>query len=689
MLIETSLDGAVQIIKFSDPPVNALSVSSGLVEGLRNAVSDAIAAPEVDAIVIHGGARFSGGTDIKDFEESPERLDAIRGLQDMIEAASKPVIAAINGLCLGGGLELAVSAHYRVASSDAQIGFPEVTLGLLPGGGGTQRTVRLVGAARALELMLGGRPISAQQAAEIGLIDRVVEGDAVTAALEMMKSGILSVVRPTGELPVPDDIASTIVQVRQGRLLSVAEENIVACVEAVGRLGFREGQKFEARLFGELMQSETAKALRHVFLGRSLVSRIPCISKSEPLPIGTVTVIGGGLMGTGIATALLTANLRVNVVEPDAGRRDKAQAAISKTIHRDVQKGKITQEVADERLAALSMVARVQDAAAADLFIEAVFEDIGVKRQVFEILDQYAPAHALLASNTSTLDLDAIAAFTKRPQQVVGMHFFSPANIMRLLEIVRGAKTSNETLISAMAFAKKIRKTGVVAGVCDGFIGNRIFEEYLRQAWFLLEEGALPQQVDLALEAFGMAMGPCRVMDLAGQDIGWNIRKRRAVEQPARPYSRVPDLICELGRFGQKTGAGFYKYPDGRTPEIDPEIENLIEAESGRIGLQRRIIDDKEIVDRCILAMINEGARIVGEGIAYRPVDVDIVYVDGYGFPTQRGGPMFFADQRGLENVLKQIRAFAAGRHGWAYEPAPLLETLVAENRSFSEMNKS
>tara|TARA_R110002110_G_scaffold19919_4_gene81533 strand:- start:190 stop:2268 length:2079 start_codon:yes stop_codon:yes gene_type:complete len=688
LFIETSVVDAVQIIKFVNPPVNALSVSSGLVDAMRSAIADAISAPQITAIIIHGGAHFCGGTDINDFEGHPERLDAIRELQDIIEAASKPVIAAISGLCLGGGLELAISAHYRVASADTKIGFPEVTLGLLPGGGGTQRAPRLTGADAALDLMLSGKMISAQKAADIGLIDRMVDGEPVSAALDLVKFGIFSTVLPTCELSVPDDIEAAAAQAQQSRTLSAAQEDILTCVQAIAKLGFRDGQNLEARLFGELMQSETAKALRHVFLGRSVVSRIPGISKSEPRKIDTVTVIGGGLMGTGIATALMNADLKVNIVEPDTARRGHAQSAISKTILRDAQKGKITQAVADARLASLAVAASVQDAANADLFIEAVFEEIGVKQQVFEELDQYAPEHAILASNTSTLDLDAIAAFTKRPQQVVGMHFFSPANIMRLLEIVRGAKTSNQTLVSAMAFAKKIRKTGIVAGVCDGFIGNRIFEEYLRQAWFLLEEGALPQQIDPALEAFGMAMGPCRVMDLAGQDIGWNIRKRRALEQPDRPYSKVPDLICELGRFGQKTGAGFYKYADGRTHEIDPEVTALIEAESDRIGLRRRVIDDAEIVDRCLLAMINEGARIVDEGIAYRPVDVDIVYVDGYGFPPDRGGPMLQADQRGLSNVLAQIQDFAAGRHGWAWKPAPLIEKLAAKDRAFAEMNK-
>ncbi len=434
--------------------------------------------------------------------------------------------------------------------------------------------------------------------------------------------------------------------------------------------------------------AELLPAARHAALGRAQVAHIPGLPAAAPAPIRRVTVIGGGLMGTGIAIALANAGLRVSIVEPRADALERALAGVRQSIRRDVDKGRISASAAAERIGAVAGFPAIEQAAQADIFIEAVFEDMAVKQTVFETLDKIAPPHAILASNTSTLDLNAIAGFTGRPDRVVGLHFFSPANVMRLLEVVRGALTSVETLASALSFAKAIGKTGVVAGVCDGFIGNRIFEEYLRQAWFLLEEGAMPQQVDGALEAWGMAMGPCRVMDLAGQDIGWNIRKRRATAQPGRPYSRIPDLVCEKGRFGQKTGAGIYRYPDGRTAEPDPDIEALILAESDRIGLVRRQIKDREIVQRCVYAMVNEGARVVSEGIAYRPIDVDIVFLDGYGFPSQRGGPMFFADQQGLPNVLEAVRGFAQGRHGWAWEPAPLLVDLERRGAAFASLNQ-
>jgi len=683
-------EGTILHLQFSNPPVNALSVGAGLVRALHQKVTDAAADPQVTAIVLSGAdGRFSAGADIRDFDDRPEQLEHLRDLFNAIESSPKPVVAAIEGLCIGGGLELAIAAHYRVAAANARFAFPEITLGLLPGGGGTQRTPRLTGAAQALELILSGKQISAERALEFGLIDYVVADDPVAEAHRIIEAGAVKELRRAGEMPPPPDVAPAVEAARQKKSLSLAARRAIDCVEAVGDLPYDKGLAIEADHFGELLLSEPSKALRHGFYGRREVARIPGAAKVDVQRIGSVVVVGGGLMGTGIAIALLDAGLKVALVEPREESRANARKVIERTIERNVEKGRVSAEIAAQRLAALSIHGALEDAGKADLYLEAVFESIDVKREVFTELDRLAPPHAILASNTSTLDLDVIAGFTSRPQNVVGLHFFSPANIMRLLEIVRGAQTSQETLASAMAFARQIRKTGVVAGVCDGFIGNRIMEEYLRQAWFVLEEGALPQQIDGALEAFGMAMGPCRVMDLAGQDIGWNIRKRRAIEQLDRPYSKVPDLICEMGRFGQKTGAGFYLYPDGRTAQIDPEIEGIIVAESERIGIERRAIDDREIVERCIYAMVNEGARIVAEGIAYRPVDVDIIYLDGYGFPAERGGPMFHADLQGLETVLDSIRRFAAGRHGWAWEPASLLVDLVARGENFDALNRS
>ncbi len=438
-----------------------------------------------------------------------------------------------------------------------------------------------------------------------------------------------------------------------------------------------------------LSDDELALGKSHALRGSELVARTPRLESGIPtVAIDRVAVVGGGLMGTGIALAVLAAGRQVILIEPRADARDKALAAISQAIARDVTKGRIDESVAEARRTALTLSPEIAAAADAPLVIEAVFEDIEVKREVFAALDAIMPADAILASNTSTLDLDAIARLTCRPERVVGLHFFSPANVMRLIEVVRGARTSAETLASALAFVRDIGKIGVVSGVCDGFIGNRIFEEYLRQAYFLAEEGALPAQIDAAMERWGMAMGPFRTMDLAGQDIGWNIRRRRAEQQPDRPYSRFPDLVCEQGWFGQKTGRGIYRYPDGRTAEPDAAVEAMLLAHSASIGIERRPITDAEIVTRCVLAMINEGAKIVEEGIVYRPVDIDIVYLNGYGFPAARGGPMFQADHAGLAVVFGWLERFAAGRQGWAFAPAPLIAGLVRQGRSFADLDR-
>lgn len=690
MKVEVSRSGATWVLRLSNGPVNALSVGNGFADEIEQAITDATTDPSCRAIVVTGvGKMFCGGADIADFDQNPDSVGRLRVLMSQVEASTKPVIMAINGMALGGGLELALAGHYRVAQAGAKLGLPEVSLGLLPGGGGTQRLPRLIGAAPALKIMLSGKPVSAQEALKSGLIDRIAEGDVVAAALEMAED--FPPVRRTGGLPPPADAAAAAAAERE-RLppsLSNAPGYILDCVAASsGEL--TAGLKVEADLFGALMRSPESRAMRHAFFGERIVGRIPGLpTELAPRDFARIGVVGGGLMGTGITIALLSAGLSVTLVEPRPDALAKAQKSIRETINRDVEKGRIDQARADASIAALTAADTLNALADADLVIEAVFEDAKVKVEVLSALDEIVRPDAILASNTSTLDLDAIAAATKDPDRVVGLHFFSPANIMRLLEVVRGSKTAPDVLATAMALGKRLGKVSVVSGVCDGFIGNRIFEEYLRQAWFLLEEGALPRQIDNALESWGMAMGPCRTMDLAGQDIGWAIRKRRAVEQPHRPYSKVVDRICELGRFGQKTGKGFYLYPDGRTARPDPEIDKLIVSHSAQIGLERRLIDDAEIVDRCLLALINEGARVVGDGTAYRPVDVDMAYLNGYGFVRERGGPMFQADALGLPAVLSRLKAYSEGRHGWAWTPAPLIELLVAEGRSFSSLNAS
>lgn len=687
-MVEVERVGAILEIRLANPPVNALGAAARA--AVLEAVAEAQADPAVAAVMISGrGGIFSGGADIAEFDSPALRDHALPEVLDRIEHSAKPVIAAISGICFGGGWEMALACHYRIADATARFALPEVKLGLLPGAGGTQRLPRIAGAAAALDVMTSGRTIGVQEAFALGIVDQRVDGDPVDAARAWVAAGAQGI-RRTGDLPVPADQAEAVAAAR-GRIkpnaLSSAPARIVDCVAAIGA-DFQAGRAVEAHLFEQLRETAASRALRHAFFGERTVARIPGLAKNAATrPIASVGIVGGGLMGTGIAIALLNAGLPVVIVEPRDDARDKAGAAIRKTIQRDVDKGRIGQDLAEARLAALSLAPALDALGQVDLVIEAVFEDLGVKEQVFGALDRMTKPTAILASNTSTLDLDTIAAFVADPSRVVGLHFFSPANVMRLLEVVRGDKTAPDVLASAMAFAKRIGKVGVVSGVCDGFIGNRMLEEYLRQAYVLLEEGALPQQIDGALERWCMAMGPLRVLDLAGQDIGWAIRKRRAIEQPDRPYSKICDRICELGRFGQKTGKGIYLYPDGRSAQPDPEIERLIVAYSAEIGVERRAISDEEIVERCLYALINEGARIVGEGIAYRPVDVDMIYVNGYGFARERGGPLFQADALGLGTVLDRLRALAKGRNGWSWTPAPLLERLASEGRTFAGLN--
>lgn len=686
-MIHSSRVDDIAVIAFSNPPVNALSIGKGLVPALGDAIRQALGDPQVAVLVVEGaGQHFSAGADLTDFDQRNDTLARVRELIALVEGAAKPVVMAMRGSALGGGLELAMGGHYRICMPDAQFGLPEIKLGLLPGGGGTQRLPRLVGAGFARDMMLTGEIITSDIALARGLADRIAGGDLRQQALAFAARCKAWGPRPTRSLETVMGDPGKVRAPGPGRgAPNQAPAFINLCVDAALDKNFMDGMELEGRLFEELRLSEASRGLRHVFLGRRAVAHIPGGADQNGHSVSTVAVVGAGLMGTGIATALLNAGLKVELIEPDAAVIEKSLITIRATLQRDVTKGRIAQDTMNERLERLSPHRQIAGLGDVDLAVEAVFEDMAVKREVFTELDRHTGLSTILASNTSTLDLDAIAAFTGRPERVVGLHFFSPANIMKLLEIVRGAKTSPETLATAMRFAKAIGKTGVISGVCDGFIGNRMFEEYLRQAYFLLEEGALPQQVDAALEAFGMAMGPFKVMDLAGQDIGWSIRKRRAVEQPDRPYSRIPDLVCELGRYGQKTGAGFYAYPDGRTAQIDPAIDRLVTDYSSRMG-GRRAIGDTEIVERCLYALVNEGAKILGEGIAYRAVDIDMVYVFGYGFPETRGGPMFHADRIGLPAVLAKISTFETGANGWAWKPAPLLAALARDGGSFASV---
>jgi 3-hydroxyacyl-CoA dehydrogenase len=692
-----TLRGAVAVITLANPPVNALGlkVRQGVTDALERAQNDT----SVSAVVLTGaGTTFCGGADVSEFGlpamvASPHLTD----LCDQVEGFPKPVVAALNGLALGGGLELAMCCHHRVALASAQVGLPEVKLGILPGAGGTQRLPRLVGPERALNMIVSGTPVAAGELANTALLDEVVQSDAVAAAV----AHALRVVEAKSPLKKARDAsidfpnAEAFFDFARAAIAPLAKNypapgKCIDAVEAAVSKPFGEGMKVERAAFTELLNSTESKALRHVFFAIRAASKIPDVpAGTAQRPIGSVAVIGAGTMGGGIAMNFANAGVPVTVLETSQAALDKGLGVVRKNYESTLKKGRLTQKDFDTRLGLIKGTLSYDDIAPADLVIEAVFEDMQVKKKVFETLDAKAKPGAILASNTSTLDLNRIAAFTRRPADVVGLHFFSPANVTKLLEIVRGAKTADDVLATGLGIAKQIKKIGVVAGVCDGFIGNRMLHAYVREMGFLLDAGALPQEIDKALEAFGFAMGPFRVGDLAGNDIGWSIRKRIYAEHPEIAFSRIPDRICELGRFGQKTGAGWYDYKPGDRNAIPSEVvTNIILEESARLGLARRKIGAAEIVERALYALINEGARILEEGIAQRSSDIDVVYIAGYGFPDFRGGPMFYADTVGLPNILRAMRTFAKGYQPDAWRPAPLLAKLASENVSFTAWRK-
>lgn len=691
------LRGNVAVITLNNPPVNGLGHETrlGVVTGLEKAHADA----NVKAIVITGaGKAFSGGADIKEFGTpkalaEPNLLSVILAL----EASTKPIVAAIHTVCMGGGLELALGCHYRVASAGAQIALPEVKIGLLPGAGGTQRLPRVLGLETAMNMIVSGEAVKSEllaQAPGQKLFDKMIDGDLLAGALafaaEVADKRPLALVR---DLKVKHPNTQAYVQFVRNMVAGMSK-NFPAplkCVEAVAAsatMKFEDGMKLERELFTALMFTPESKALRHAFMAERATSKIPDVPADTPTrDIKKVAVIGAGTMGGGIAMNFLNAGVPVVMLEMKQEALDKGIGIMRKNYEAQVKKGKLKQDKLDARMALLSTTLKYDELKDADLVIEAVFEDLGVKEQVFKTLDEVMKPNAILASNTSTLDVNKIAAFTKRPQDVIGMHFFSPANVMKLLEVIRGEKTAKDVLATVMALGKKIKKTTVVSGVCDGFIGNRMIEQYSRQAGFLLEEGATPAQVDKAMEKFGMAMGPFRMGDLAGNDVGWYIRKRRYLEKPNLRYSKTADLLCEMGRFGQKTGAGWYDYVPGKRDAIPSQVVvDMIEKHRKELGITPRKIGDEEIVGRLVYALVNEGAKIVDEGIALRASDIDMVYLTGYGFPLHRGGPMNYADTVGLFNVVQAMKRFAANPHDDAefWKPAPLLAKLAAEGKSFS-----
>jgi 3-hydroxyacyl-CoA dehydrogenase len=686
---------AVAVITLQNPPVNGLGheVRSGIIEGLDRALAD----PGVKAIVLVGGGKaFSGGADIREFGTPRASAEPVLGtVIRAIEASPKPVVAAIHGVAMGGGLELALACHHRVALPGAQIALPEVKLGLLPGAGGTQRLPRVLGLEAALGMIVSGEPVPSEKLAGTPLFDALLEGDLVSGAVAFAEKVIaeqrpLRLVRELQvEHPNPEGFlawARTAVAAASKGLPAPAR-----CVEAVAAAvskPFDEGLRVERDAFLHLVQTSESKALRHAFFAERTAAKIPDVPEGAPTrPIRSAAVIGAGTMGGGIAMNFASAGIPVTMLEISAPALEKGLAVIRKNYEGNLKKGRITAAQLEERMTLIRPTTSYPDVAQADIVIEAVFEDMAVKEKVFRQLDQVMKPGAILATNTSTLDVNRIAHFTGRPQDVIGTHFFSPANVMKLLEVVRGSATAVDVLATVMALSRKLKKVAVVSGVCDGFIGNRMLEQYIRQAMFLLEEGAMPQQVDRALEKWGMAMGPFRMGDLAGNDVGWYIRKRRYLEKPHLKYSRVADGLCEQGRFGQKTGAGWYRYEAGQRDAIrDPVVEEMIVAYSAGIGITRRTISDQEIVERCLFALVNEGAKILEEGIALRASDLDVVYLSGYGFPAWRGGPMHHADAVGLYNVARTMSRFAASPQGdpGFWKPAPLLARLAAEGKSFN-----
>ena len=689
-------NGNVAVIRLDNPPVNGLSLElrQGIVEGIKKAEQD----DTIEAIVITGSDKaFSGGADITEFGtpkvmQEPILTTAIH----YVDTAKKPVIAAISGNCMGGGLELALGCHYRVSTPDAQLALPEVKLGILPGAGGTQRLPRVIGVEHALNMIVSGTPVPAKQFQGTPMLDEVVDGDLMEAALAFARKVVADKMplKKVRDLKVKHPNPEGFFMFARNTIGAMAKHypaplKCLEAVEASVKKPFDEGMKVEREGIKQLMQTPESAALRHAFFAERKTSKIADVPSDTPTrDIKKVGMIGAGTMGTGISINFLNAGIPVTIVEMKQEGLDRGVEAIRKSFEGQVKKGRMTEEKARARMDLLTPSLTYDDLKDVDLVIEAVFEELGVKEQVFTKLDEVCKPGAILASNTSTLDVNKIAAFTKRPEDVLGLHFFSPANIMKLLEVVRGDKTAKDVLATAMKLAKTIKKTAVVSGVCDGFIGNRMINQYSREALTMLEEGASVQQIDKAIEKFGFAMGPLRMADLAGGDIGWAIRKRLYAENPDMKKNLIADRLCEMGRYGQKTGAGFYRYEPGNRKALhDPEVDKVVEECRKEMSITPRKISNQEIVQRCVYALVNEGARILEEGIAQRASDIDMVYLTGYGFPVFRGGPMHYAEQVGLANVVRDMEPFAANpntQKGF-WEPADLLAKCAAQGKGFDQ----
>ncbi|HSM86081.1 MAG TPA: 3-hydroxyacyl-CoA dehydrogenase NAD-binding domain-containing protein [Candidatus Limnocylindrales bacterium] len=700
-LVQLTKDKDVAIITINNPPVNALS--PGVPEGIAEALDQIIADDSVKAAVLIGGGRtFVAGADIKEFGKmtsgkTQPGVGAFPQTLIRIEDCKKPVVMAIHGTAFGGGLELAMAGHYRVAVPGAQVGQPEVKLGIIPGAHGTQRLPRLAGVAKAVEMCAEGNPIRAEEGLRAGIVDRLIEGDLLAGAVAFAREVAGKPAPKTRDrnekLGTPEQNAAIFAAARdtarkkqRGLMAPLAA---IDAVEAATKMPFDQGCAEERRLFTECLFSDQSKALIHVFFGEREVAKIPDIPKETPLiPVNSAAVVGAGTMGGGIAMVFANAGIPVLLREADQAALDRGLATIRKNYETSVKRGRLTPQFVEERLKLIKPTLTYDGFGQADMVVEAVFEGMALKKQVFGELDRVCKPGAILASNTSTLNIDEIAQATSRPEAVIGTHFFSPANVMRLLEIVRGKATSKEVIATCMQLSRKLGKVGVLVGNCRGFVGNRMFGPYRREAQFLVEEGAGVQDVDNALYEYGMAMGPLAVGDLAGLDVGWRIRKEyRHLEKPGVRQPIAEDRLCELGRYGQKTGAGWYKYDENRRAIPDPEVAGLVRKWAEEAGIPQRRIPAQEIVDRCIYALVNEGARILEEKYALRAVDIDIIYLTGYGFPAHRGGPMWYADTVGLKKVYDRICQFHQ-QHGELWEPAPLLKQLALEGKTFSSFEK-
>jgi 3-hydroxyacyl-CoA dehydrogenase len=696
-LVQLTRHGEIAAITIDNPPVNALS--PGVPEGIAAALTEIESDPSTKAAVMIGAGRtFVAGADIKEFGKvtsgQAARGEGFKPLLLRIEDFPKPIVVAIHGTAFGGGLELAMAGHYRVATRDAQVGQPEVKLGLIPGAAGTQRLPRLAGVAKAVEMCVDGAPIKAEDALRCGILDHLVEGDLLTGALAFASEIAANPIRKTrdrGEkLGTHEENGAIFAAVREAARKKYrgapAPLAAIYAIEAATKLPFAEGVAEEQRLFTKCLFSDQSKALIHVFFAEREVAKIPGVPKeTSSIPIRRAAVVGAGTMGGGIAMVFANAGIPVFLKDTDQAAIDRGLANIQKNYATSIKRGRFTPQQVEDRLKLIQPTLTYDDFAGADIVVEAVFEGMALKKEVFTQLDRVCRPGTVLATNTSTLNIDEIASATTRPDSVVGAHFFSPANVMPLLEIVRGKSTSREVLVTCMQLAKKLAKVGVVVGNCTGFVGNRMFHPYRREAQFLVEEGAAIEAVDAALYDFGMAMGPLATADLAGLDIGWRIRKEhRQLQKPGIRQPIAEDRLCEMGRFGQKTQAGWYKYDESRRAILDPEVTALVRQWSREAGIPQRQISSQEMVDRCIYALVNEAAHIMEQGLAARPSDIDIIYVNGYGFPAYRGGPMWYADTVGLRDVLSRIKEFQA-THGELWEPAPLLQRLAEQDKSFAD----